>query len=61
MHVLLGLSFLTQDDIFRFHPFACRTLLKMFFLTICFDHKFSTLNCFHIEILTEIKMETSHS
>jgi hypothetical protein len=25
MHVLLGLSYLTQDDIFQFHPFACKT------------------------------------
>ena len=25
MHVLLALSYLTQDDIFYFHPFACKT------------------------------------
>ena len=25
MHILLGLSYLTQDDIFYFHPFACKT------------------------------------
>jgi hypothetical protein len=25
MHVLLGLSCLSKDDIFYFHPFACKT------------------------------------
>jgi hypothetical protein len=25
MHILLGLSYLTQDDIFKFHPFAGKT------------------------------------
>jgi hypothetical protein len=25
MHVLLGLSYLIQDDIFYFHSFACKT------------------------------------
>jgi hypothetical protein len=25
MHVLLGLSYLTRDDIFYFYPFACKT------------------------------------
>jgi hypothetical protein len=25
MHVLLGLSYLTQDDILQFHPFACKS------------------------------------
>jgi hypothetical protein len=25
MHVLLGLSYLTQDDIFYFYPFDCKT------------------------------------
>jgi hypothetical protein len=24
MHVLLGLGYLTQDDIFKFYPFACK-------------------------------------
>jgi hypothetical protein len=25
MHILLGLSYLIQDGIFSFHPFACKT------------------------------------
>jgi hypothetical protein len=25
MHALLGWSYLTQDNIFLFHPFACKT------------------------------------
>ena len=24
MHVLLGLGYLSQDDILKFHPFACK-------------------------------------
>ena len=24
MHVLLGLGYLTRDDILKFHPFACK-------------------------------------
>jgi hypothetical protein len=24
MHILLGLSYLTQDDIFLFHPFSAK-------------------------------------
>jgi hypothetical protein len=29
MHVLLGLGYLTQDDILKFHPFAAKFMMSL--------------------------------
>ena len=34
MHVLLGLGYLTRDDILKFHPFACK-IHDVFILPHC--------------------------
>ena len=35
MHVLLGLGYLTQNEIFSFHPFAFEYLLPLLYLCPC--------------------------
>ena len=47
MHVILGLGYLRQDDILKFHPFAC----KIYDVIVLITGKYAIVQMYHIFII----------